>query len=101
MSYCRWSTYVDDDNLIKWPTDPKESVEFFINGEHNKQAKKLGLERSEAYVYEHVHGGFMCHWAGNNDYSCNTAKEMAEHLTELKATGRQVPQSAIDSLNEE
>lgn len=101
MSYCRWSTYVDDDNLIEWPTDHKECVRFFINGEHHKQAEKLGLERSEAYVYEHVYGGFMCHWAGNDDYSCDTAKEMAEHLTGLKAEGRQVPQSVIESLLED
>jgi hypothetical protein len=46
-------------------------------------------------------GGFLCHWCGGENFWCSTAKEMAEYLTQQKASGKLVPQSAIDDLYEE
>ena len=105
MSYCRLSSPVPE-------LTPDVDLSFEKIMELMKQGYKAyekykndnGVINSDAYVWESCYGGFVCDWAkstGNTTASFDTAREMAEYLTEMKTQGFHIPQSAIDALLEE
>lgn len=106
MSYCRWSSPVpeltpDVDVSIK-----KILEVYGLTGVDGwtRYIRDNGVITSDAYVYESVYGGFVCHWkkdAQNEDITFDTAQEMAEYLIEELKRGMRIPQYAIDALLEE
>jgi len=105
MSYCRLSDPVPEltpDVDLSF----EKTMELMAQGyEVYKQYKvDNGVVNSDAYVWESECGGFVCDWAkstGNTTASFDTAREMAEYLTEKKEKGFNIPQLAIDALFEE
>jgi len=105
MSYCRWSSPVPE-------LTPDVDLSFDKTMELMKQGYEVykkykednGVINSDAYVYESIYGGFVCHWtkdAQNEDISFDTAQEMAEYLMKELKRGMHIPQVAIDALLEE
>lgn len=103
MSYCRWSCVVPE-----LSPDVDFSIEKLMGlykdggyGTYKNYLNDSGAVFSEAYVYESIYGGFVCHWIGKEDDYTETAGEMAEILIAAVKKGKRVPQSAIDALLEE
>jgi len=100
MSYCRWGNPVPE-MTPDVDLSNKKMVEIYEQGGYSAwkdYKERTGAMFSEAYVYERVHGGFICQWQHEPDFVCDTPKEMADYLTEQKAKGKLIPQSAIDCL---
>jgi hypothetical protein len=102
MSYCRWSTPIPEltpDVDVSF----EKIMELMMDGyeAYVKYKDDNGIVTSDAYVYESTYGGFVCHWTSkkqNETVSFDTAREMAEYLTQEKEKGMLVPQLAIDAL---
>jgi len=105
MSYCRLSDPVPEltpDVDLSF----EKTMELMAQGYEVYKQYKLdnGVVNSDAYVWESECGGFVCDWAkstGNTTASFDSALEMAEYLTDMKANGFHIPQLAIDALFEE
>lgn len=105
MSYCRLSDPVPEltpDVDLSF----EKTMELMAQGYevYKKYKEDNGVVNSDAYVWASCYGGFVCDWAkstGNTTVSFDSALEMAEYLTEMKAKGFHIPQLAIDALFEE
>jgi len=105
MSYCRLSDPVPE-LTPEVDLSFEKTMELIAQGYevYKKYKEDNGVINSDAYVWESCHGGFVCDWAkstGNTTASFDSAIEMAEYLTEMKAKGFNIPQLAIDALFEE
>lgn len=100
MSYCRWSTPISEltpDVDLSW----EKQLSFGSHRKWSHYCIKNNVKFSDAYVYIHVDGKYVCHWNIGEDKWTDTAKEMAEYLLEQRKQGRLVPDSAIQGLLEE
>ena len=105
MSYCRLSDPVPEltpDVDLSF----EKTMELLKQGYpvYKKYKEDNGVVNSDAYVYESIYGGFVCDWAkstANRTASFDTARELAEYLTQMKAVGFKIPQLALDARFEE
>lgn len=101
--YCKWDSVVPElspkvDSSVEKMLEicEEEGYESYI-----KYLKENDAVFSEARVYEAYCGGFVCQWVDYAEDYTETAREMAELLSEAIKKGKKVPKIAIDALLED